>query len=323
MRRLPALALAALCLPLAAAVPASAGSGDGDHASVVPFALVVNGEVATGLLGVPSGGVAWGGALAVFCHGYGQSASTWYDHLLATAQRGDFAVAMDYGGLFDVARGAAWTLAAAQQLRQAPGVQRAVLFGVSMGGEVCGMAAAQANASGARPFDGFLEAEPLTMLAETWAEAVAVGDPARGQIEQECGGTPVAAPQAYVARSPLLLAPGIAPEVAQAVVVQAAYDGRVPYDQGRSFSLALRGLGVPTDMYTLLRGNPGDLGTTPSSDFGLPNPLDLQGHGFEGSSTNLVMATSLRVLDAMLDGAYHAGDGEFLVDAQLSTLPPP
>lgn len=311
-RAAPLVALATLAALLLPAAEAPGGS-------VVPWTNPVDG--ATGWMGVPAEAPK---ALLLFCHGLGHTASKWAGHLQAAADRGYLAVAMDYSPRFDeIALGAARTNAAALHLADTRGIARVVPFGVSMGGAVCGLAAAEApqRADGRDLYDVWFDVEGVTMQAETWAEAKLVGHPAAGDIERENGGTPADAPAAYVRRSAAMRAPELREKVAGVVIVHAVNDGLVPYNQGRELAAALRAAAVPTDMYTVLRGDPSDLGTTGTGALGVPNPAGLAGHATETSSTHPVMRTAFDRLWAYLEGGPAPLAGEFVVDEGLGRLP--
>src|SRR5438067_7839235 len=89
--------------------------------------------------------------LVVFDHGYGHNAEDWRDYVVRTAQNGGvIAVAVNYipsegttkGGWW-VSEGSAATVAAAQTFdRACPSLQMIVVYGVSMGGNTSGLAAA-------------------------------------------------------------------------------------------------------------------------------------------------------------------------------------
>lgn len=311
----PLLGLA-LLLPLA---PLGAG-GDG-RGEVVPYSIMVDGKVATGLLGVPDGPPR---ALVVYGHGYGNTVESWVQHLHQAAGQGHLAVAMDYSPFFDLDRGAAETNAAALALADGWGIEVVALFGVSMGGAVTGLALAEApqRADGSDLYDWWFDVEGVSMLHETWLEATAVGHPSAPQIEEETGGTPLEVPQEYVRRSVALRPLDVREHVGGVVVLHALNDGLVPYDQGREAALTLRAVGLPLDFYTIVRGDPAELGTTGTAALGLPNPLDLAGHAWEGSSTHPVMRTALARLWALLKGGEAPLVGEFIVDAQLGQVPP-
>ena len=313
---LPVLLLLALVLPAAAPAPAPAA-----EARLQEYALLVDGEVATGLLGVPAGAPR---SLVVYGHGYGNTVQSWRGHLLAAAERGHLAVAMDYSPWFDLDQGAAWTNAAAVALAEAHGLDLVVLFGVSMGAATTGLALAEAprRGDGSALYDAWFAIEPLSALPETWAQARLIGHPAAGQIEADTGGTPWEQPQAYARRSSAYRPLDLAAQVPEALVVHAVNDGLVPHNQGRQLSLALRAAGMTVDFVTVLRGQGSEgYGTMGTAALGLPNPLGLAGHGWEGSSTHPVLATSFDRLWAYLDGAYRPSGAEVIVDDGLGILP--
>jgi hypothetical protein len=73
----------------------------------------------------------------------------------------------------------------------------------------------------------------------------------------------------------------------------------------------------------VLRGQGAEgFGTMGTAALGLPNPLGLAGHAWEGSSTHPVMAESLERLWAYLDGSYAPLAGEVILDDGLGQLPP-
>ncbi|HLE95730.1 MAG TPA: prolyl oligopeptidase family serine peptidase [Candidatus Thermoplasmatota archaeon] len=298
-REAAAAALTLLLIPFA--VPALAGS------TIVPYTVHVNGRPADGLLALPDPGGPQPTVLVVMAHGYGHHVDpSWLNHLREVADRGYVAVAMDYGQTFQVREGAEESVAAAVDLQDEYGIDRAVMFSVSMGGAIAGYALAETPGV----FDDWIDVEGVSMLAETWAEAKAVEHPAAGEIEEETGGTPTDVPMEYVRRSAALRAGGIRVGGLQhAIVVHAINDGLVPYDQGREMATALRGVGIPTTFHTVLRGSCAEQGTTGtdallgSAPIEDNNPACLAGHASEASSTHPVMRTGLDSLFGLLDGS--------------------
>lgn len=312
----PLLALA-LLLPL---LPPALG--DDGRIEPVPYTIVVDGVAAHGLLGEPLGPPK---ALIVMCHGYGNTVDgAWRTHLSVAAGKGYLAVAMDYSPFFDVDRGAAESNAAALDLAGRHGLATVVLLSVSMGGAVCGTALAEApqRPDGSDLYDWWFQVEGVSMLHETWAEAFAIGHPAAGQIEAETGGTPLEVPLEYARRSFALRPLDVRDHVRGIVTIHAANDGLVPHNQGREAAATLRAAGVPLDFYTVLRGDPAEQGTTGTGALGLPNPLDLAGHAWEGSQTHPVMRAALARMYDLLAGGPEPLAGEFIVDQQLGQLPP-
>ncbi|MCA1814168.1 MAG: prolyl oligopeptidase family serine peptidase [Halobacteriales archaeon] len=300
-----------LVLPVLAAAQGS---------DVVPFAVIADGETALGWLAIPHAPPT---QLVAVCHGHHVHADEHIPRLAALADQGVLAVAMDYRGAFgfNVMAGAHDTIAALDALKaDFPSVQHVFLLGISMGGEVCGMVAAQ------RPdlAESFVAVEPLSMLHETWLEATVAGSlagqpDAAGEIEREAGGTPLTAPDAYVARSPALLAGDM--RLQGAIIVHAVGDGTVPYDQGRELALALAAHGIPVEVGTVLRSIAGDSGTTLLDDAGAPNPLGLAGHGYEADGAQTVIAAGDAALARLLAGHHPSGYHEALVDAELGAIP--
>ncbi|MHB8606182.1 MAG: alpha/beta hydrolase family protein [Thermoplasmatota archaeon] len=310
------IALAALALAALPAHPAAAGT-----VGPQPFTLSVNGENATGLVEYPA--TATPTILVVLCHGHHYTASSLAGRYDGLAAKGAVVVGMDYRGPlgFNVENGSEDTVAATQyMLGMFPSVTTVYLFGVSMGGEVSGMAIHAAPDL----YNYWVDDEGLTNLAETWAEATAVGDVSAAEIANETGGTPASAPQAYEARSPALLASNF--ELARTVIVHAVWDGRVPYDQGREMAAALVSGGHATDVYTVLTAKPGDEGTTISGDFGLPNPANLAGHSDEATHQEVV-EVGFQKLNDLID--HHGVPGltpfyrEYVVDATAGQVGPP
>lgn len=317
-RAVPVLAI--LLLAPAAVVPASDGA-------VEDLVLTVDGQPAHGLVtrtdGAPTANV-------LVLHGYGHQAESHRGHLEALALRGAAAVAMDYRGPvsgFPLANGAADSCAAFAPLVEAHPDAPRILYSVSMGTAVASLVLEQCPV-----FDWWVNNEGLAMLHETWAGATALyasGNPtavnAKDGLEAECGGTPATAPDCYLARSAALKA-------AQYTRLKGVYlthglnDGLVPYDQGREMVAALRAQGIPSDFYTVVRGNPGGEGTSVTGYAGVQ--VDgLAGHGTESEDTHALTALSFSLLYRLVEGALAPpANAEFVVDrevddAGLGTLP--
>jgi hypothetical protein len=321
------------------------------------------GSVATGIYALPTGAAR---GLVVFAHGHNNTPeAAWETHLRQTAQRdGVIAVAMDYYdptppsplpsgvGATDygwrVAEGADFSVTAARAFAGACHPKTIVMYGVSMGGNTAGLAVAErARRPGGRPlFDYLFDIEGVANVAETYLEAAATGNYARGEIEEEMGGTPQQAPRAYAQRTLVDRVGDIAASgVRGVVVVQALDDGLVPYDQNREFRAGLAAAGVPVDFFTVgMRGkvdtkNPNPLNLTDNSGCsssdecqttadgyvtgsipGFVSPF--AGHGWEGSNTQVVIMTGLARLDALFQhGTAPAGQHEYLVDPNVGTVP--
>jgi pimeloyl-ACP methyl ester carboxylesterase len=293
-------------------------------------------------------------AMVVFMHGYGQSSVAWENHILQAVSHGALAFATNYrgttapgdGGAWHVREGAEEAVAMAKYFRAAcPTIEHVYLFGVSMGGNSSGLAAASADATwgGGPLFDQWIDVEGVTDLAEEYVEASAValsGNPlavnATKDIESECGGTLAEQPACYAALTVVLHTSEIAATGIHGVtVVHGVDDGEVGTDQGREISTALRASGVATDQFTVLERNAGDPasegGTTLSGNVGNPlfgavhqtYPQPLAGHGWEGSDTQAVIATGFTRLWALISGSPSAtpANHEFVVNGSYSGVP--
>jgi hypothetical protein len=144
-------------------------------------------------------------------------------------------------------------------------------------------------------------------VTETWAEATAVaqsgndyGTQAAADIEEEMGGTPADAPDAYQSHSVVARIADIADAGLKGVaVVQGVDDGLVPYNQSRELLTELRASRIPTDDVTIGTRGDGEAGTTAtgyaigSADQESP----FAGHGSEVSNTQLVISTGFSLLD--------------------------
>lgn len=350
----------------------------GDPSQIKSFALTIPaGQQTTGLYDHP-GTVASGiyalparkpKGLVVFAHGHNNTPEgAWEAHLQDTARRdGVIAVAMDYydpdppsplpAGVgpqtygWRVAEGADFSVAAAREFDAACHPRTTVMYGVSMGGNTAGLAAAERahRAGGKRPlFDYLFDIEGVMNVTETYLEATATQSYAQAEIEEEMGGSLAQAPAAYQQRTVLTRVPDIAAGGTRGVViVQAVDDGLVPYDQTREFAPALAAAGVPVDVFTVItRGkidttNPNPLNLTNNSGCsshdecqttldgtvtghipGFVSPF--AGHGWEGSNTQVVVTTGFDRLAALFDhGRRPAGYHEYLVDPNVGTVPAP
>ncbi|MGZ4207278.1 MAG: alpha/beta hydrolase family protein [Actinomycetota bacterium] len=297
--------------------------------------------------------------LVVMFHGYGNISDSWVCHLLDAAQKhGAVAVAMDYRGTgwtgpatdnrgWFVREGAADSIfAAGYFLKRFPSIRNVEAFGISMGGNASGLAvAAGAKRPGTHTplFDYWVDVEGATSMIETYAEATAVGASgnavavhAKEDIEKECGGTPADAPTCYQDLTVLLRTPDIASSGLKGVIaVHGIDDGLVPHNQSEEMTTALRAAGIPTDYYIALRRNDWqnpatadpEGGTVLSSDVfgpvfgaaGQTYPAPLAGHGWEGSNTQLVIATGFARLWALVDHGAAPANHEYLVDSDLGT----
>jgi len=297
--------------------------------------------------------------LVVMFHGYGNTSNSWVCHLLDAAQNHNaVAVAMDYTGTgwtgaaadhrgWFVKEGAEDSIKAAQYfLTKFPSIKNVEAFGISMGGNASGLAVA---AGATRPgtnkplFDYWVNVEGATSMIETYLEAQAVGATgsafaknAVADMEKECGGTPATQPGCYQDITVLAQIQKIASSGIKGIIdVQGIDDGLVGHNQSEEFTWAARAMQIPTDYYIALRRNDWqntasagpEGGTTLSgtalgplfSGAGLTYPAPLAGHGWEGSNTQIVIATGFAKLWAIVDHNQVPANHQYFVDGDLGT----
>jgi acetyl esterase/lipase len=321
-----------------------------------PFGIEMpNGEIAEGLYAVPGKPT---NKLVIFAHGYGHSMWSWEQHIIRTAREGAVAVVMDYRGIkyvgtkasglpntlgWPAEKGAEDLVAAAQFFEEAchhPSVQHGRgkakgihrhhkaedltigLFGVSMGGNMSGLAAAtQATRSDGSPlFDFWIDVEGVANIMEIYIAARAIGHSAANDIETDTGG-PIEAtgPAPYQERTVALHADGIAAAgVPKVILVHGLDDGLVPYNQSRELQSALKQVGVPTEMFSIGRRScQSEQDTTISGYLGGELEDDynsfLAGHASEASETSLVMIVAFDRLRAELGFEWETTYDQLLV----------
>ncbi|MCA1726888.1 MAG: alpha/beta fold hydrolase [Actinobacteria bacterium] len=347
-----AVALVAPQRGSAVAAPAKRAACTDAADRAVPYRLRVDGETATGRIAYPRKAPA---ALAVFAHGLGHTSASWVNHMRAAAKHGMVAVTMEYRGLkispdangdgypesrgFNVWKGSEDLIAAARTLeRTCRSVRRVILFSISMGSNMAGIALAR-SAEISRPetnplFDDWIDVEGEVNLIESYNEARLVAPSGNKtavnvvtDIETECGGTFEEVPDAYLDRTVVARIDDIAASgVRSAVVIHAIDDGLVPYNQGREMATLLFAAGIPTDMITVGTKSPqserettltGYAGSEADPDYTSP----LAGHGSEKSDTHIVIVTAFQRLWALVAGEQPGPYREFFVDGHAGTFP--
>lgn len=360
-RLISILVTAALALLL---VPASSGAAshgrratgcrDSAH-EVHELVLRVEGEPALGIYSLPARKPK---GLVVFAHGYGHTTDSWEHHLLNASRHGLIAVAMNYRGLqnlpdsdgdglrqsrgWPAMAGAEDSLAAARLFEAVCRPRTITIFGVSMGGNMSGLAVALAGERGITRSDGktplfdyWVDVEGVANLIETYTEARAAApaiefaQQAQEDIEAETGGPFEQEPQAYEERTVVARIGDVADAIHGAVVIHGLDDGLVPYNQGREMASTLRAAGVDTDMITVgLKDEDSERETTLTGHaIGAVNPgytSPLAGHASEKSTTHIVMETAFDRLWTLMDdqtpGPYRECAANGVVPSTLRTI---
>jgi dipeptidyl aminopeptidase/acylaminoacyl peptidase len=213
------------------------------------YSVIADGQRADGWLAYPTDVAP--DTLLVFAHGCcGPLPRNWAELLaLHHARHNAMAVvAMDYrgpNGGWNVGSGHSDVVAATIDLQHRFPIKRTILWGVSMGGEVSGMAAAE------RPdlFDYWISSSGVLDLPTQWAQQTF-----RPEIEAETHGTPASAPAAYARRSPTSLAPRIK-GITRAYLLHGVGDTAVPASEANQMFDSLRRVGVPVSAYTITTGD--------------------------------------------------------------------
>lgn len=230
--------------PIAEARPAGASWRTAQTES---YAVALDGgEVATGIVGVPAEAPT---TLVVLAHPWSVPAEAFRDPLQELAEAGVLAVAMEFRGARDdykVKAGVEDTVAAALDLQGLyPTIDRTLLFGHSMGGQVALLAAATAPPE---TFDYVFVGAGVTDLEALWHANV----PVRPYVERETGGTPMEAPAEYTRRSPIDRVAGLAAQgVARYFLVYGSGDPAVPLDHAERLYKALDAAGLPVSYYVV------------------------------------------------------------------------
>lgn len=302
----------------------------------VDLTLRVGGQRATGHYALPSKRPT---GLVVFAHGYGHTSFSWKEHLKNAARRRLVAVAMDYRGItispdanndglpesrgWNAMTGARDSIAAARYFdARCPSVKRVGIMGVSMGGNISGLAVALSKGL----FDYWVDVEGAVNMTETYLEARAAAGAnetaknAYADIEAETGGPIEEDPEPYLERTVVARVDDIkASGLAGVVVVHAIDDGLVPYNQSRELAALLKAENIPTDFYTVSRRSPESERETTLSGHVVgrldPNYTSpLAGHASEKSQTHIVMVTAFERLWSLMRGRAPGPYNEYHVD---------
>lgn len=303
-------------------VPCRSDSGRAHH-----LTLRVEDQRADGIYAVPARAPR---GLVVFAHGYGHTAESWRHHLKrVAAEEGVVAVAMDHRGTeitppkergelpksrgWRVAEGAADSIAAAQLFaHKCRSVETVVMYGISMGANTAGLAAAAgATRTDGRPlFDFLVSIEGASNVTETYQEARLVAQSgnefasnAQADIEAEMGGTFEQVPDVYLERTVVNRVGDIAASGIRGVIaVHGLEDGTVPYNQSQELVQRLRSVGVPVSFHTVATREEGtEPGTTISSYTPAGQFSPGAGHATETSTTHTVGVTGFELLSRLLD----------------------
>lgn len=301
--------------------PRCAGNPD----DVTRLDMYVNGSLTWGLYAMPPTPAK---GIVVVGHGYGHTPESWRKHLTAIARRNNVvAVGMNYrdtwGGAlpdtrgWEAAEGAEDSIAAAQLFQRAcPTAKTIVMYGVSMGGNIAGLAVAnQAKRSNGTPlFDYLFDIEGAVNVTETYLEARGLANSgnefaknAVADIEREMGGTFEEKRDVYLDRTVVNRVDDIAAAGIKGVVmVHGVDDGLVGYNQSPEFLTRLRAAGIPVDFWTAVtRGADSEPGTTldgyvTGSIPGYTSPF--AGHASEASETHIVGVAGFERLAALFRG---------------------
>ncbi|HWL37585.1 MAG TPA: alpha/beta hydrolase [Frankiaceae bacterium] len=301
--------------------PRCAGNPD----DVTRLDMYVNGSLTWGLYAMPPTPAK---GIVVVGHGYGHTPESWRKHLTTIARRNNVvAVGMNYrdtwGGSLPDTRGweahegAEDSIAAAQLFQRAcPTAHTIVMYGVSMGGNIAGLAVAyNAKRSNGKPlFDYLFDIEGAVNVTETYLEARGLAQSgnqfakdAVADIEREMGGKFEDKRDVYLDRTVVNRVDDIAAAGIKGVVmVHGVDDGLVGYNQSPEFLTRLRQAGVPVDFWTAVtRGEDSEPGTTldgyvTGSIPGYTSPF--AGHASEASETHIVGVAGFERLAALFRG---------------------
>jgi len=281
--------------------------------AILPVAVPVDGQIATGLLYEPylcRRGDIRSRALVMFAHGHGDTASTEGRYLkaLAVTSRVPVIAMNNRGtpGAWNPTTGYQDTNAAALwYLHAHPGTRTTIIWGWSMGGIASGMAIGY----GPRHlYDYWVASFPVVNDFGAWMVFTGLHSSTEQEIEHDAGGcNPVQCPANYEARSPSMFASRI--DVRHAILLQGLFDDNSPYEQTREMQSALVAAHVPVSEYTVTTSREPSTGqNVVKLPAGLPQPA---GHG-----AGPVADEALGVVERLLAGTepLSGADREYVVD---------
>lgn len=211
--------------------------------------LQVQGEPAFGLFGIPDNGSA--DALLVVAKGIASTLDDLRPVLESYRQQGFLVLGMDFRGphhTWKVRTGVTDTVAATLAVQAAHPVERTVLYGISLGGQIGALALTAAPPG---TYTDFVDGAGYSDFTHAWAEQVSF----RASIEAEAGGDPTQAPQAYADLSPLHHVTALAATGVERVhLVHALADTVVPARESEAYFTALGTAGVPATYYSVVAG---------------------------------------------------------------------
>ncbi|HYN35459.1 MAG TPA: prolyl oligopeptidase family serine peptidase, partial [Actinomycetota bacterium] len=215
--------------------------------------------------------------------------------------------------------GAEDLIAAAQYFdKKCKSIEKIALLGVSMGGNMSGLAVALTgakdikNSNGDPLFDYWLDIEGAVNMTETYlsaralAPANATAAAAAEDIEAETGGPIESNPGAYQERTVVARIEDIdAAGLKGVVVVHGVDDGLVPYNQAREMASLLAQKQIPTELVTIGEKSEESERDTSASGYAMSNVdpdyrSPLAGHASEKSTTHIVMVTAFDYLWSVL-----------------------
>jgi pimeloyl-ACP methyl ester carboxylesterase len=264
-------------------------------------------------------------ALVLFAHGYRSWSGAWQKAMTeASAKHDAIAVAVDYRGLLpaDEFHGG-WPVkagsedlvkAAATFTAMCPGIKTTAVYSAGMGGDAAGLAIARQPSR----FTYWVDVQGATDLYGLWTSLSAIGGPClptgtclpgldtyyatvRSEIENAAGGEPYENKDGFDAIDPTTQLRGAASlGLKGAAVVHAVADSSELYSSAMAMTALLRAKTVPTDTYTVGRGN-GAADRTLGRELGAGSSDPMAGAEPDGENGAIVIKTGLTALWGMVD----------------------